>query len=61
MLFCRLLFCFLELKAVAGIPNQKLTRYIRYIAEKQGITNEDLNKIDIEYKDSSNRQKEVED
>ena len=52
-----LFFGVLALLAVAGLPNQKLTRYLRYIAEKQGITNEDLNKIDLEYNDSSNRKK----
>ena len=50
-------FGVLALLAVAGLPNQKLTRYLRYIAEKQGITNEDLNKIDVEYSDSNNRKK----
>ena len=43
--FAGLFFGVLALLAVAGLPNQKLTRYLKYIAEKQGITDADLNTV----------------
>ena len=46
-----LFFDVLALLAVAGLPNQRLSRYVKYIAEKQGITNADLNTIHVQYKD----------
>ena len=40
-------FDVLALLAFAGLPNQKLSRYLKYIAEKQGITNAELNAIHV--------------